>query len=141
MSEFSSNIHHNLTAKSAWYIIYHSFGTVFNYFYQVRTFHWEFSLKPLKEMVIIFHIRPSRRRGYHAVFEVQCYWEILPKMFLFKVSKNYKYLVKSKPLCYSLCCVLFYSALLEKTYSASFVSPLYLNPTLVPWGVCTPHIF
>ena len=78
-------------------------------------------------MVIIFHIWPSRRRGYHAVFEIQGYWEILPKMFLLKVSKNYKYLVKSKPLCYSLCCVLFYSALLEKTYSASFVSPLYLK--------------
>ena len=78
-------------------------------------------------MVIIFHIWPSRRRGYHAVFEVQGYWEILPKMFLFKVSKNYKYLVKSKPLCCSLCCVFFYSALLEKTYSASFVSPLYLK--------------
>ena len=78
-------------------------------------------------MVIIFHIWPSRRRGYHAVFEVQGDWEILPKMFFFKVSKNYKYLVKSKPLCCSLCCVLFYSALLEKTYSASFVSPLYLK--------------
>ena len=77
-------------------------------------------------MVIIFHIWPSRRRGYHAVFEVQGDWEILPKMFFFKDSKNYKYLVKSKPLCYSLCCVLFYSALLEKTYSA-FVSPLYLK--------------